>query len=68
MSSYLESEEEEGGQDNWRVSRCCYQGESLSPSSIGMVRTDYEYGNIALLHGIADRTIIPVLKEIYPTM
>ena len=40
----------------------------VKPHSIGMVRTDYEYGNIALLHGIADRTIIPVLKEIYPTM
>ena len=40
----------------------------VKPRSIGMVRTDYEYGNIALLHGIADRTIIPVLKEIYPTM
>ncbi len=34
----------------------------VKPRSIGMVRTDYEYGNIALLHGIADRTIIPVLK------
>ena len=40
----------------------------VKPRSMGMVRADYEYGNIALLHGIADRTIIPVLKEIYPTM
>ena len=36
--------------------------------SMGLVRSDYEYGNIALLHGIAEKTIIPVLKEIYPTM
>jgi transposase len=32
------------------------------------IRSDYEYGNIALLHGIAEKTVIPVLKEIYPTM
>ena len=36
--------------------------------SMGMVRLDHEYGNIALLHGIAEKTMIPVLKEIYPTM
>ena len=30
----------------------------VKPRSMGMVRADYEYGNIALLHGIADRTII----------
>ena len=30
------------------------------------IRSDYEYGNIALLHGIAEKTILPVLKEIYP--
>jgi transposase len=36
--------------------------------SMGLVRSDYEYGNIALLHGIAEKTIIPVLREIYPTM
>ena len=32
------------------------------------IRSDYEYGNIALLYGIAEKTVIPVLKEIYPTM
>ena len=35
---------------------------------MGLVRSDYEYGNIALLYGIAEKTVIPVLKEIYPTM
>ncbi|MCL5437714.1 MAG: transposase, partial [Candidatus Thermoplasmatota archaeon] len=29
-------------------------------------RSDFEYGNIALLYGIAERTILPVLKEAYP--
>ncbi|MHB1812914.1 MAG: transposase [Thermoplasmataceae archaeon] len=32
------------------------------------IRSDYEYGNIALLYGIAEKTILPVLKEIYPYM
>jgi len=32
------------------------------------IRGDYEYGNIALLYGIAEKTLIPTLKEIYPTM
>ena len=40
----------------------------VKPRSVGLVRSDYEYGNIALLHGIAGKTVIPVLKEIYPTM
>ena len=40
----------------------------LKPRSMGMVRSDYEYGNVVLLHGIAAKTVIPVLKEIYPTM
>jgi len=40
----------------------------VNPRSIGLVRSDYEYSNIALLHGIAEKTVIPVLKEIYPTM
>jgi len=40
----------------------------VKPRSMGMVKSDYEYGNISLLYGIAERTIIPVLKEIYPTM
>ena len=30
------------------------------------IRSDYEYGNISLLYGIAEKTILPVLKEIYP--
>lgn len=36
--------------------------------SMGLVRSDYEYGNIALLYNIAEKTVIPILKEIYPTM
>ena len=30
------------------------------------IRSDYEYANIALLYGIAEKTILPVLKEVYP--
>lgn len=40
----------------------------IKPRSISMVRSDYEYGNIALLYGIAENTILPVLKDIYPYM
>ena len=40
----------------------------MKPRSMGSVRSDHEYLNIALLYGIADKTIIPVLKEIYPLM
>ena len=32
------------------------------------IRSDYEYGNISLLYGIAEKTVIPVLKEMYPTL
>ena len=30
------------------------------------LRGDYEYGNISLLYGIAEKTILPVLKEVFP--
>ena len=30
------------------------------------IRSDYEYGNIALLYGTAEKTILPVLKEVFP--
>ena len=40
----------------------------VKPRSMGFVRSDHEYGNISLLYGIAERTMIPVLKETYPTM
>jgi len=30
------------------------------------IRGDYEYGNIALLYGIAEKTILPALKEMFP--
>lgn len=30
------------------------------------IRSDYEYGNIALLYGTAEKTILPVLKEVDP--
>jgi len=33
-----------------------------------LVRSYYEYGDIGLLHGIVERTVIPVLKEIYPDL
>lgn len=36
--------------------------------SMGVVRTDYECGNISMLYGIAEKTVIPVLKEIYSAM
>ena len=34
--------------------------------AMGTIRSDYEYGNIVLLYGIAEKTILPVLKEVYP--
>ena len=34
----------------------------VNPRSMGLVRSDYEYGNISLLYGIAERTAITVLK------
>jgi hypothetical protein len=37
----------------------------VKPRFMGLVRSDYEYGNIALLYGIAEKTLIPILKEIY---
>ena len=38
----------------------------VKPRSMGFMRSDYEYGNIALLYGIAEKTILPVLKEVFP--
>ena len=40
----------------------------VKPRSMGLVRSDHEYGNVSLLYGIAEKTIIPVLKGVYPTM
>ena len=40
----------------------------VKPRSMGTVRSDYEYGNVTLLYGIAEKTILPVLKEVYPYM
>ncbi|MGC8515240.1 MAG: IS1634 family transposase, partial [Thermoplasmata archaeon] len=40
----------------------------IKPRSMGNVRSDYEYGNIALLYGVAERTILPVLKDVFPYM
>jgi transposase len=40
----------------------------IRKDQVTSIRSDYEYGNIALLYGIAEKTVIPVLKEIYPTM
>jgi transposase len=33
-----------------------------------LVKSNYEYGNITSLYKIAENTIIPILKEIYPTI
>lgn len=33
-----------------------------------LVKSNYEYGNITPLYKIAENTIIPILKEIYPTI
>ena len=40
----------------------------VKKGEVSGIRGDYEYGNISLLYGIAEKTIIPVLKEIYPTL
>ena len=35
-------------------------------SSITGIMGDYEYGSIALVYGIAEKTILPVLREVFP--
>ena len=37
-------------------------------SGITGIRGDYEYGNIALLYGIAENTFLPMLRKIFPFM
>ena len=36
--------------------------------SITGIRGDYEYGNASLIYGIAEKTILPALREIFPQM
>jgi transposase len=35
-------------------------------NSISGTRGDYEYGNVALLYAMAERTLLPVLKQVFP--
>ena len=35
-------------------------------SGITGIRGDYEYGNIALLYGIAENTFLPMLRKVFP--
>ncbi|AGO60045.1 transposase IS4 family [Ferroplasma acidiphilum] len=40
----------------------------IKKSDVSGIRGDYEYGNIALLYGIAGKTVLPVLKQVFPYM
>jgi len=40
----------------------------VKKSDITGIRGDYEYGNIALLYGIAEKTMLPVLRKTFPYM
>ncbi len=40
----------------------------VKKDDISKISGDYEYGNIALLYGIAENTVIPVLKKYFPYM
>ena len=33
-------------------------------SSITGISGDYEYGNIALIYGIAEKTVLPILRDV----
>ena len=35
-------------------------------SSITGISGDYEYGNIALLYGIAEKKVLPILRDVFP--
>ena len=37
-------------------------------SAIPIVHTDYEYGAVALLYGIAEKTLNPIIKKHYPLL
>ena len=64
----MEQGEEEDRQDHRKVAGCCNSPWHSEAEIHGTGEADYEYENIALLYGIAEKTTIPVLKEIYPTM
>ncbi len=38
----------------------------VKKNSVTGIRNDYEYGNIAMIYGIAERTLLPILKEAFP--
>ncbi len=38
----------------------------MKRNSISGTRGDYEYGNVALLYAMAERTLLPVLKQVFP--
>lgn len=40
----------------------------VKKSGITGIRGDYEYGNVALLYGIAENTFLPALRKIFPYM
>ncbi len=38
----------------------------VKKSSVKGIRGDYEYVNIALIYGIAENTLLPILREAFP--
>ncbi|AKA48031.1 hypothetical protein IX51_01780 [uncultured archaeon] len=38
----------------------------VKKQAISGIRGDYEYGNIALLYGIAEKSILPMLRQVFP--
>ena len=56
----MEQGEEESGQGDRKISWRCNTPGHIEARSTGNVRSDYEYGNISLLYGIAEKTVIPV--------
>ena len=42
------------------------RGGIVKRNSISGTRGDYEYGNVALLYAMAERTLLPVLKQVFP--
>ena len=38
----------------------------VKKSLVTGLREDYEYGNVALLYGIAEKTVLPILRDAFP--
>ena len=38
----------------------------VKKSLVTGLRGDYEYGNVALLYGIAEKTVLPILRDVFP--